>query len=158
MITVSSRCIASINFYGELMPVSANEPIHGASHPFYMLALVQPALRSILEHLKATLDLRLVFCITVEEFVRLSKEAQYSVVLLPADNLASHHWCSLWGVASLLNPKPSILVYTLERDSRIWASVLAAGGFDVVTAPFTEEKVLLALQAAEEDFHRQLIL
>ena len=143
--------------YGEVMPVSSNKPIHGTS-PYYMLALVQPALRSILDDLKASSDMLLVLCITVEEFMRLSKEAQYSAVLLPADNIASHQWCSLWGVVSLLNPRPSILVYTLERDSRIWASVLAAGGFDVITAPFTHEKVMLALQSAEDHFHRKFTL
>jgi hypothetical protein len=134
------------------MPVDS---ICGAA-PSHILALVRPTLRSILDDLKATTQPHLRLCITVEEFVRLARETQYSVVLLPADDLPSHHWCSLWGVVSLLNPRPSILVYTLQNDSKIWASVLAAGGYDVITAPFTHEKVGQLIESAEDCFHRRL--
>ncbi|WP_263358155.1 hypothetical protein [Acidicapsa ligni] len=88
--------------------------------------------------------------------MRVSRQAKYSVVLLPADNLASHEWCSLWGVVSLLDPRPSILVYTLKSNSRMWASVLAAGGFDVITTPFSYEKFSDALLSAEDDFNRRI--
>jgi hypothetical protein len=59
------------------------------------------------------------------------------------------------GAVSLLDPRPSILVYALKSDFRIWAGVLAAGGFDVITAPFTQEKFSHALHSAEDDFHRK---
>jgi DNA-binding NtrC family response regulator len=137
------------------MPVSWNEPINCDS-TFWILALVQPSLRSILDKLKNADNMRLVVCSTVEELVRVWRQAKYSVVLLPADNLASREWFSLWGVVSLLDPRPSILVYALTSDSKMWASVMAAGGFDVITAPFSHEKFSLALQSAEDDFHRRI--
>jgi hypothetical protein len=122
---------------------------------FCILALVPPSLCSILDALKRAAHMRLVICFSIEELVRVSKQGRYAVVLLPSDDLASHEWWSLWGAVSLLDPRPSILVYALKSDFRIWAGVLAAGGFDVITAPFTQEKFSQALHSAEDDFHPQ---
>jgi hypothetical protein len=136
------------------MPITWGERMT-SEKTFCILALVPPSLRSILDELKKAAHMRLVVCFSVEELVRVSKQSRYAVVLLPADDLASHEWWSLWGAVSLLDPRPSILVYSLKSDFRIWAGVLAAGGFDVITAPFTQEKFSHALHSAEDDFHRK---
>jgi hypothetical protein len=123
---------------------------------FCVLVLLPPSFRSILGQLEKASHLQLVPCFSVEELVLASGRERYAVVLLPAEDVAPHEWWTLWGAVSLLNPRPSILVYALKSDSRIWAGVLAAGGFDVITAPFTEEKISHAIHSAEDHFRRIL--
>jgi FixJ family two-component response regulator len=125
---------------------------------FCVLALILPSLRSLLADLEKASHLRLVVCSNVEEFVLAPKDRRYAVVLLPADGIISHEWWSLWGAISCLDPRPSILVYSLRNDVRIWAGVLAAGGLDVIAAPFTTEKFNYALRSAANEFQRKLIL
>jgi len=74
--------------------------------------------------------------------------------MLPADDLMSHEWWAVWGAIRSLTPRPSILVYSLKKDFRLWAGVLAAGGSDVIAAPFTKEKIEYALRSAADDFER----
>jgi len=122
---------------------------------FCALALIPPSLRSILTVLKVSSELPLVVCSNVEEFALASKNRRYAVVLLPADDVTSPEWWSLWGAISALDPRPSILVCSLASDFRLWAGVLAAGGSDVITAPFTEEKLSYTLRSAAHDFHQR---
>ena len=122
---------------------------------FYILALIPPSLRSILTLLKASSQLPLIVCSDVEEFVLASRNRKYAVVLLPADNVTSTEWWSLWGAISALDPRPSILVCSSTSDFRLWAGVLAAGGSDVIAGPFTEEKLGYALRSAAHDFHQR---
>ena len=121
---------------------------------FCILALIPPSLRSILPLLEASSHLPLVVCSDVEEFVPASKERKYAVLMLPADDLMSHEWWAVWGAIRSLTPRPSILVYSLKKDFRLWAGVLAAGGSDVIAAPFTKEKIEYALRSAADDFER----
>ena len=136
------------------MPVICCEPFVSQTN-FCVLALVPSSFRSIPRHLEKASPLRLVVCFSVEELVLASRNGRYAVTLLHTEGLISHDWWTLWGAVSSLEPRPSILVYALSRDVRIWAGVSATGGFDVITAPFTEEKIGYALRSAEDDFQRK---
>jgi FixJ family two-component response regulator len=138
-----------------IIPVTWGEPLVRDTN-FCILVMAPPSARSILSLLEKVSHLQLVVCFSVEELVLASRNERYAVVLLPADDLISHEWWALWGAVSSLDPRPSILVYALKSDFKIWAGVMAAGGFDVITAPFTEEKIGHALRSAEDDFQRKL--
>jgi hypothetical protein len=112
--------------------------------------LVPPSFRSILDHLEKASHLQLVVCFSVEELVVASGKERCAILLLPADHVVSHEWWALWGAVSILDPRPSILVYALKSDFRIWAGVLAAGGLDVITAPFTISPKARAVNAPIE--------
>ena len=137
------------------MPVIYREPLVSQTN-FCVLALAPSSFRSILRHLEKASPLRLVVCFSVEELVLASRNGRYAVTLLHAEGPISHDWGALRGAVSSLEPRPSILVYALSRDVRIWAGVSATGRFDVITAPFTEEKIGYALRSAENDFQRKL--
>ena len=145
---------ASESLYPDHRSATWGEPL-ASETTFCVLALIPPSLRSILTVLKASSRLPLVVCSNIEQFVLASKNRKYAVVLLPADNVTSSEWWSLWGAISTLDPRPSILVCSLTSDFRLWAGVLAAGGSDVITAPFTEEKLDYALRSAAHDFHQR---
>jgi hypothetical protein len=122
---------------------------------FCILALIPSSFRFLVSLLEKSSPLPLVVCSDVEEFVRLSKKNIYAVVLVPAEGISSHEWWSLWGAIRSLDQRPSILVCSLDNDFRLWAGVLAAGGFDVISAPFTAEKMQYALHSAADDFQRK---
>jgi FixJ family two-component response regulator len=56
-----------------------------------------------------------------------------------------------------LDPRPSILVYTLESDFSMWSGLLEAGAFDVLVAPFTQAKLTEAIEAAAQEFQTRLL-
>jgi hypothetical protein len=157
LITVSSLPVLLKLVYCGVIPVIWGEPLAFETYGS-ILALVPPSLDFVLTLLEKTTPLPLSICSNVEAFVLTTRDKKYAVVLLPADGIIPHEWCSLWGAISCLDPRPSILVYSHTNDSRIWAGVLAAGGFDVITPPFTEEKISYAMRSAADDFRRKLAL
>lgn len=120
-----------------------------------ILALVPPAMMLHLKALAAAAPLQLTQIGSIEELAQLAPEATYEVVLIPASGFTSEQWWPLWGSISSMEPRPSILVYALHSDFEMWSSVLEAGGYDVIVAPFTEEKLRAALRSAAGEFARR---
>ncbi len=78
-------------------------------------------------------------------------EEIYKVVVLPAVLPDSDCWV-IWGELALLDKKPSILVYAQTASFELWSGVLEAGGYDVIVAPFTDEKLKEAVMRAAESY------
>ena len=119
-----------------------------------ILAYVPHPMKAHMEALEAAApgDLRQVF--TIEEFVRASSGKSYGVALIPAGGFTSEQWWQIWGSVNGMEPRPSLLVYAMRSDFQMWSSVLEAGGYDVIVAPFTETKLRHALQSAADEYTR----
>jgi hypothetical protein len=90
--------------------------------------------------------------VSVPDMVNSSVETNYAVALIPAAGYSNEEWPAVWGFVNNLIPHPSILVYALWSDYGIWSSVLDAGCFDLILAPFTANKLRQAFLSAIEDF------
>jgi len=91
---------------------------------------------------------------SIEELLQASLDQIFAVVIIPAADLPAEHWWSVWGCVNEMVPRPSILVYALRSDFQMWASVLESGGYDVIVAPFTVDKLGRAITAAAAEFTR----
>lgn len=121
-----------------------------------VLAYAPDSMKLYLGELKPSVSRVLTVCDRPEELPRLVKRLGYQVVLLPAD-LPTQQWLSAWGLITTLDPRPSILVYTLESDFSMWSGLLEAGAFDVLVAPFTQAKLIEAIEAAAQEFQTRLL-
>lgn len=121
-----------------------------------ILALVPHRMKFYLEALEAAAPCSLKQVSSIEEFVHISGEQSYEVILIPARGFTSEQWWSLWGSVNSMEPHPSILVYAIRSDFEMWSSVLEAGGYDVIVAPFTETKLRFALQSAAQEFAHKM--
>jgi DNA-binding NtrC family response regulator len=120
-----------------------------------VLAYAPDSMKPYLGELKPSALPALTVCDRPDELARLVKRSSYQVVLLPAD-LPTQQWLSTWGLIATLDPRPSILVYTLESDFSMWSGLLEAGAFDVLVAPFTEAKLTDAIESAAREFQARL--
>lgn len=119
------------------------------------LALIPPDMQPLMKELNEAVPEGLKQCSSVEEIVHAEPEQAYAVVLIPCSSLPAEQWWNLWGFLQAMEPRPSVLVYALKSDFEMWTSVLDAGGFDVVLAPFAVEKLRAAISAAAADFNHR---
>jgi DNA-binding NtrC family response regulator len=108
----------------------------------------------IRRHLNS-LDMSPVFIDRAEELGHFVRNGEvYQVALLPA-SLPDMEWWTIWGELALLDQRPAILVYAHTANFQLWSGVLEAGGYDVVVAPFTREKLKDAVVHAADSFDHQ---
>lgn len=119
-----------------------------------VLALIPYDMQSSMRHLGSAVVGVLTICGSADDFAQHSRERVYAVALIPA-SLPTREWWNLWGLLSIMEPQPSILVYTLSSGFPMWAGVLEAGGFDVLVAPFTEANLRRAVESATNYFYHQ---
>jgi FixJ family two-component response regulator len=119
------------------------------------LALVPAGMQPFMEGLERAVPEGLKQCSTIEDVIHGTPEDVWAVVLIPSCSLPPEQWWSLWGFLQTIEPRPSVLVYALKSDFEMWTSVLDAGGFDVIVAPFTVEKLHAAIETAAADFYRR---
>ena len=119
-----------------------------------VLALVPYEMQSLMGALERAVSGKLTTCARTDEFIQCSRDRSYSVTLLP-DSLPTHEWWSVWGQLTTMDPQPSILVYALSSDFQMWSGVLETGGYDVITAPFSEAKLREAITSAAEYFEQR---
>jgi DNA-binding NtrC family response regulator len=120
-----------------------------------VLALVPYGMQDSMRNLQKAVTGSLTTCASAEELSQKAIEKTFAVAFIPAGSLAPQEWWSLWGLVSSMEPQPSILVYAPQSDFPMWAGVLDSGGFDVVVAPFTVEKLREAIASAAADFARR---
>jgi hypothetical protein len=116
-----------------------------------VLALIPFEMRSRMRELEQAVPGELTTCVYTDEFIQCSRDRSYTVALVP-DSLSAHEWWTVWGQLTTLDPRPSILVYALSSDFPMWSGVLETGGFDVIVAPFPEEKLRKVITLAAEYF------
>lgn len=120
-----------------------------------ILALVPTSMRVYMGELAAAVHGHLKRFTFIEEMVHDSSENIYTVALIPATGFSPEDWWTIWGFLNDMDPRPCILVYALRSDFGLWSSVLDAGAFDLIVAPFTEEKLRRAILSASEEFARR---
>jgi FixJ family two-component response regulator len=116
------------------------------------LALIPCQMQALMEELQGATAGNLRRCATVADFVDDSTERAYGVALIPVSGFSTQEWWTIWGFLNTMDPRPSILVYTIRSDFEMWSSVLDSGGFDVIVAPFTAEKLRRAIASAYAEF------
>ena len=114
-----------------------------------VLALIPSEMQGRMGALERAVSGKLTTCAHTDEFIQCSRDSNYSVALVP-DSLPAQEWWSVWGQLSTMDPRPSILVYALSSDFPMWSGVLETGGYDVITAPFSEAKLHAAITSAAE--------
>jgi FixJ family two-component response regulator len=119
-----------------------------------VLALIPYDMQRNMQHLGSAVAGILTICGNADDFAQRSRERIYAVALIPA-SLPTHEWWNLWGLLSVMEPQPSILVYTLSSGFPMWSGVLDAGGFDVLVAPFTETNLRRAVESATNYFYQR---
>ena len=101
-------------------------------------------------------DMSAVFVSRAEELGQLVRNGEvYEVALLPAALPEGIDWWTIWGELAHLTRRPAILVYTQSANFHLWAEVLDAGGYDVVTEPFTRETLRDAVLRAACSFDQK---
>ena len=71
------------------------------------------------------------------------------IILLPEDCQDGEAWV-INSVLSQYTRRPAFLVYGQKVDFARWSGVLDSGGTDLITSPFTLEKLRTALELAAE--------
>ena len=109
----------------------------------------------IQRHLRSP-DMSPVFVRRAEELGSLVRNGEvYEVALLPAALPEGIDWWTIWGELAHLARRPAILVYAQSANFHLWAEVLDAGGYDVVSGPFTRETLREAVLRAAWSFDRE---
>ncbi len=120
-----------------------------------IVALVPTSMQAYMGELAAAAPGYLRRFTSIEDMVHDSAENNYTAALIPATGFSPEEWWTLWGFLNEMDPRPCILVYTLKSDFGMWSSVLDAGCFDLIVAPFTAEKLRRAIQSASDEFARR---
>jgi FixJ family two-component response regulator len=120
-----------------------------------ILALIPASMQAHMEELKTAAHGRLKRFVSIEEMVHDSADNGYVVALIPATGFSVEEWWTIWGFLNDMDPRPCILVYALRSDFEMWSSVLDAGAFDLIVAPFTPEKLRRAILSASDEFARR---
>jgi DNA-binding NtrC family response regulator len=82
------------------------------------------------------------------------EDGVFQVALLPA-SLSDTDWWEFWGVLSVLNSRPAILVYAREVTFQLWSGVLELGCYDVIVDPFSDETLQRAVSDAAKSFEER---
>lgn len=85
----------------------------------------------------------------LNELLREGKAFQVAVV--PA-TLSQISWWELCSILASFKVKPELLIYSPAVDFQLWAGVLDAGGFDVITEAISSEQLRIAILGAVETF------
>ena len=121
-----------------------------------ILAVLSSDIRDEIRRQLKSLDVSPVFVRRAEELGYLVRNGEvYQVALLPAVLPEGIDWWTIWGELAHLTRRPSILVYTQSANFHLWAEVLDAGGYDVVTEPFTRETLREAVLRAAWSFDQK---
>ena len=97
-----------------------------------------------------------VFVSRAEELGHLVRNDEvYEVALLPAALPEGIDWWTIWGELAHLTQRPAILVYAHSANFHLWSEVLDAGGYDVVSEPFTCETLREAVLRAAWSFDQK---
>jgi FixJ family two-component response regulator len=120
-----------------------------------ILALVPMNMQSYMGELAAAVPGHVKRFISVEEMVHDFDEAFYAVALIPATGFSPEEWWAIWGFLNDMDPRPNIIVYALRSDFEMWTSVLEAGCFDLIVAPFTVDKLRRVIESAFAEFARR---
>jgi PleD family two-component response regulator len=89
-----------------------------------------------------------------EAEVAIREDDVFQVALLPG-SLSDTDWWEMWGVLSLLNRRPAILVYAREATFLLWSGVLESGGYDVIVEPFSDGELQNAVLRAANSFEER---
>jgi DNA-binding response OmpR family regulator len=116
-----------------------------------IIALIPEQAASEMAGLRHAARVHLIRCSEISTFMQRLSQGGHAVVLVPA-TLSSEDWFRIWGIVSILDQRPSILIYAWRTDFQTWTGILEAGAFDVVVAPFTQEIFEAAISAAMTDF------
>jgi DNA-binding NtrC family response regulator len=75
-------------------------------------------------------------------------------VLVTDPVLPDGDWKGITNEITRLRTPPSVIVVSDSSDWRLWADVLSAGGFDLLSKPWTPETVAWTLQSAFRRWQR----
>jgi hypothetical protein len=100
----------------------------------------------------APLTAELLFLRRSDEAASLIRENDVFRVALLSASLSEKEWWEFWGVLSLLNPRPAILVHAREATFLLWSGVIELGGYDVIVEPFSDEELQSAVLRAAKSF------
>jgi hypothetical protein len=118
--------------------------------------VIAPGRRREMTRLLAPLNAHLVFAGPAGETEPpIQEDDIFQVAILPAA-LSDTAWWQLWGVLGLLHCRPAILVYAQEATFQLWAGVLEAGGYDLITEPFSGLEICDAVVRAARSFEQRL--
>lgn len=120
-----------------------------------ILALVPGRMQIYMGELGAAAPSKLKQFTSIEEMVHDSADRSYAVAFIPATGFSIEEWWRIWGFLNDQDPRPCIVAYALRSDFALWSSVLDAGAFDLIVAPFTKEKLRRAILSALEEFARR---
>jgi hypothetical protein len=120
-----------------------------------MLAVVPPDRRAEIARQLAPLKPDLLFLERFSEAqLAIREDGVFQVALLPA-SLSDTDWWEFWGVLSVMNPRPAILVYAREVTFLLWSGVLELGCYDVMVDPFSDETLQDAVSGAAKSFEER---
>ena len=80
--------------------------------------------------------------------------SQEVAVVLTDPHLPDGDWKQLTAEARRLERPPSIIVVSDASDWKLWADVLTAGGYDLLTKPWTPESVGWMVESAYRRWQR----
>lgn len=121
-----------------------------------ILAIVSSDFEGQIQPYLSSPDISAVFVSRAEELGRLVRNGEiYEVALLPEALPKAIDWWTIWGELAHLTRRPAILVYAHSANFHLWAEVLDAGGYDVVSEPFTRETLREAVFRAAWSFDQK---
>jgi len=120
-----------------------------------ILALVPTRMQIDMSELATVAPGRLNQFTSIEKMIHDSADRSYVVVFITATGFSIEEWWRIWGFLNDKDPHPCIIAYALRSEFELWSSVLDAGAFDLIVAPFTKEKLRRAILSALDEFARR---
>lgn len=118
-----------------------------------VLIVLAGELRTEIERQLTPLSLNTYFADSISELNDLLCEGNvFQVALIPARLSPSITWWELWNTLGSSHIKPALLIYAPSADFQLWAGVLDAGGYDLITDPLSPERLRRAIIEAHENF------
>ena len=117
-----------------------------------VLVVLAGELRTQIERQLLPLGVTAYFADSIGDLNDLEREGNaFQVALVPA-TLSEITWWELCSTLASFKSKPELLIYSPTASFQLWAGVLDAGGYDVITEPFSSERLRAAILGALESF------
>ncbi len=119
------------------------------SHVVRVLALVpKDSDRQVLSEIAERSKWHLDFALSYESAVELIRSHKFAVILCDRDLSSAFNWREAVQKLAGLAPGSCVMLTSPVNDDVLWQEVIDRGGYDVLTKPFHEERVVRSVRFA----------
>jgi DNA-binding NtrC family response regulator len=88
------------------------------------------------------------FAFTHDSAVEMARHQEFSAILYDRDLRLLQGWRDGFQTLAATAPASCLILVSPDKDDQLWQEVIQCGGYDVLTKPFQEKRVVRSVRAA----------